>query len=151
MIFPSTHEVRTNSRMKKLGCTILVITIALLAIADIVHDFVVNDPVRYFSERPHQLFLVAVIGIAGGLIVFGFLALPPRLQRKIKLVLLGSGGSFITLVGGYFSFSIFQTSGVLAQFSSFFRYLPWFLLLGTAILAGWLWFAFCQVLKSRPD
>jgi hypothetical protein len=135
--------------MKQMAGLVLTMAIALLAIADIVHDFIVNDPVRYFSEQPRQLLLVAVIGIAGGLAVFGFSALSPQSQRRIRLVLLG----FATLISGYCSFVFFQTASLLARFGladlTFPRYLPWLFVFGTAVGAGLIWFEFRQVLKSR--
>ena len=92
--------------MKKVGGIVLVAAFGIFAMADLIYDFVSNDGVHYFSDQPHRLSLVALIGLAGGLLAFGFSALSPRLQREIKLVVLGSGGSLVVLAGGYLSFKL---------------------------------------------
>jgi drug/metabolite transporter (DMT)-like permease len=134
-------------RFKKLVGVILIVAYFILVIAYLVRDFIVNDGVDYFSRQPHQLLFVAVIGIASGFILFFFSALSPRLQRRVKLVVLGSGASFVMMAGGYITF---QVASLSARFDpAITRHIPWILLLGTITIAGLLWFEFYQVLKSR--
>jgi hypothetical protein len=133
--------------MKKLVGIILVVAFVIFAIADIIHDFIASDGIHYFSAQPHRLLLVAVIGIAGGLVAFGFSALSPRLQRGVKLVVLGSGASFVMLAGGYLSFQVASLPKLVDPTLS--RHIPWILLLCTIAVAGLLCFEFYRVLRSR--
>lgn len=133
--------------MKKLVGILLIVVFAIFAIADIIHDFIANDTIHYFSEQPHQLLLIAGIGIAGGLVTFGFSLLSSRLQRGIKLVALGSGGSFVILAGSYF---IYQVASLPVRIdSSLPRHMPWLLSLATVAIAGLCWFEFYQVWRSH--
>ena len=133
--------------MKRLVGTILVVAFAVFAIADTIREFIANDTVHYFSDQPHQLLLVAAIGIAGGLITFGFSVLSPRLQRRAKLVALGSGAVFVVLAGGYFAF---QFAALPPELHSVIpRHMPLILLVCSAALAGLLWFEFYQILRRQ--
>ena len=133
--------------MKKPASIFLVVAFAIFAIADFVHDFIANDTAHYFSEQPHRLLLVAAIGIVGGLLVFGFYLLSPRLQRSAKLIALGLAGSFVVLSGSYFSFFLFSLPAQLD--SAIPRHMPLLMLLGTIAIAGLLWFEFYEVFKKR--
>jgi drug/metabolite transporter (DMT)-like permease len=137
--------------MKRLVGIILVQAITVLAIVDCIHDFISSDGIHYFSEEPHRLLFVAVIGIAGGLAMFAFSALSPRFQRGVKLVLLGSCASFVTVAGGYFTCLFFR----LAHSPPLYPALPWhlvgFVVLGAVGIASLLWFEFYQVLRSRDS
>lgn len=79
--------------MKKFPVVIAVALFAVFAIADLVHDFITNDPVQYFSEQPHQLLVVAAVAIVGGLVAFIFYRLSPHCQRRVKLITVGSAAS----------------------------------------------------------
>jgi hypothetical protein len=46
----------------------------------------------------------ANIGIGGDLVAFFFYRLSPQLQRRVKLLTLGSVASFVTLCGVYFGY-----------------------------------------------
>ena len=133
--------------MKRLVGIILIVAFAIFAIADIIHDFIANDTIHYFSEQPHQLLLVAAIGIAGGLVAFGFSVLSPRSQRGVKLVALGSGGSFVMVAGGYFIYQVANLPKLID--ASLPRHMPWLLLVATVAIAGLCWFEFYQVWRSR--
>jgi len=134
--------------MKRLVGIILVVAFAVFAIADTVREFIANDTIHYFSTQPYQLLLVVAMGIAGGLVTFGFSVLSPRSQRRAKLVALGSGGGFVILAGGYFAF---QFAGLPAELHSTIpRHMPLVLLVCSAALAGLLWFEFYQTL-GRHD
>jgi hypothetical protein len=139
--------------MKRLVGILLVMAFAVFAIVDTIHDLIVNDVIHYFSEQPHRLFLVAAIGITGGLIAFGFAALSPRLQHRAKLITLGSGASFVTLAGGYASFKFASLISNLPPpvDSAIPRHMPLILLFGTIAIAGLLWFEFYQILRSHRD
>ena len=135
------------TRMKKLVGIILATAITTFAIADAIHGFISSDGIHYFSEQPHRLLFVAVIGIAGGVIAFGFSTLSPGLRRGVKLALLGSGATFVMLGGGYLSLLIWDMP---ARFDSAIpRHIPWLLALGTIGIAGILWFEFYQTLRRR--
>ena len=128
--------------------TLLVVAFAVVAIADTIREFIANDTIQYFSDQPHRLLLVAAIGIAGGLITFGFSVLSPRLQRRAKLVALGSGGVCVVLAGGYFAFQFATLPPELHSVIP--RHMPLMFLVCSAALAGLLWFEFYHTLK-RPD
>ena len=136
-----------TTRMKRLLGIIFVVAFTIFAIADIIHDFIASDGVHYFSAQPHRLLLVALIGIAGGLVAFSFSALSPHLQRRAKLVALASGGSFVMLAGGYFSYRVASLPGHID--SSLPWHMPWLLLLSIIAISGLLWFEFYQVFRSR--
>jgi len=131
--------------MKKSASIFLVVAFAIFAIADFLHDFFANDTAHYFAEQPHRLLLVAAIGIVGGLSVFGFYKLSPRLQRRAKLVSLGLAASFVMLAGGYFSFFLFRLPAQLD--SAIPHHMPLLMLLGTIAIAGLLWFEFYDVFR----
>ena len=140
--------------MKKLLGIILATALTTLAVADAFYDFVSSDGIHYFSERPGRLLLVAVIGIIGGLVTFGFSTLSQRLRRRVGLVVLGLGAIFVMLGGSYLSFQVasFQTvvdPTTLRLVPATPRHIPWLLVLGTLGLAALLWFQFYQLLRSR--
>jgi len=133
--------------MKKVGAIIAVTLIAIFAIADIVHDFFTNDPVHYFSEQPHQLFVVAAIAIAGGLLAFGFYRLLPLWQRRMELLAIGLAASFLAAFAGYMLYmpvSFLSFIGI-AQYSLYFIHTP--LCLGIA--DAFLWYYFYRVYRKR--
>lgn len=137
--------------MKKLGFIIAMALFASFAIADIVHDLIADDPVHYFTRQPHQLLLVAAIGIVGGLLVFGCYRLSPQWQRQAKLITLGAGAIFVTLSSVIFGYQLARLS-VLSGYARSLTYLCLmvslvFLCLGT--LAALLWFEFYRVFRSR--
>ncbi len=133
--------------MKRLIGIILAMAFAVFAIVDTIREFAANDTIHYFSQQPHRLLLIAAIGIAGGLAAFGFSALSPRLQRRAKLVALGSGGVFVMLAGGYFAF---QFAGLSSELHSGIpRHMPLTLLSCSAVIAGLIWFEFYKILRSH--
>lgn len=135
--------------MKRLVGILLIMVFAIFAIVDTFRDLIANDAIHYFSKQPHRLFLVAAIGITGGLIAFGFAALSPRLQHRAKLITLGLGASFVTLAGGYTSFKFASLFSNLSPQVDAPRHMPLILLFVTIALAGLLWFEFYQILRSR--
>ena len=128
--------------MRKLGATVLVTLVAILAIADIIHDFIANDPVHYFSEQPHQLLVVAAIAIVGSLITFFSYRLSPHWQWRVKLITLGSAASFLTMCGVYFGYQF-------ARLSVFRDHTFALALLCIGTIAALLWFEFYQIVRSR--
>ena len=128
--------------MKKLAVIIAVALFAIFAIADIVHDLAINDPVHYFSEQPHQLLVVAAIAITGGLVAFIFYRLSPHYRRRVKLITLGSAASFVTACGVYFGYQFLRLS-----LCSGYTLALAFLCVGT--VASLLWLEFYQNLRTR--
>ena len=128
--------------MKKLGVIIAVALFAVFAIADLVHDFITNDPLHYFWEQPHQLLAVAAIAIVGGVVAFVFYRLSPHCQRRVKLITLGSAAGFVTVCGVYFTYQFLR----LSVFSG---YTPALAFLCIGMIAALLWFEFYQIFRSR--
>ena len=128
--------------MRKVGVIVVVTLFAIFSIADIVRDFIANDPVHYFSEQPSQLLVVAAIAIVGGLVVLFFYRLSPHWQRRVKLFTLGSAASFVTVCGVYFGYEF-------ARLSFFSGYTLTLAFLGIGAIASLLWFEFYQIFRSR--
>ena len=131
-----------TTRMKRLIGILLVVAFAIFAIADIIHDFIANDAAHYFSEQPHRLILVAVIGIVGGLLIFAFYQLSPRLQRRAKLLTLGLAASFVTMSFGWFLYRA-------ADFSFAGGHALILALLSICTVAALLWIEFYLVYRKR--
>jgi hypothetical protein len=131
-----------TTRMKKLGVTIAVTLFAICAIVDIIHEFITNDPIHYFSEQPHQLFVVAAIAIVGGMVTFFFCRLSSHWQRRVKLITIGSAASFVTTFGVYFGYCSFQIA-----FGGGYILALVFLCIGA--IAALLWLEFYQIFRSR--
>lgn len=130
--------------MKRLLGIIVVVAFGIFAVADTIHDFIANDTVHYFSEQPDRLLLVAAIAIVGGLIVFCFCLLSPRLQRRVRLLTLGSVASFVMIAGGYFALRFWRLPAQMIP-----RQMSLYLLLFTVTIAAMIWFEFYQVLTTR--
>ncbi len=133
--------------MKRLVGIIMVLAFLIFCIADSIHSFVSSDGFHYFSEQPHLLLLVAVIGIAGGLTALGLSELSQRLRRTLKLIVLGVGGSLVVLAGGYFGLQFISLP------PEFHSAIPPHTVLTISVcsvfLAGLLWFEFFHMLRRR--
>ena len=75
-----------TTRMTKWSAIVAVMAFAIFAVLDIIHNFVRNDPVDYFEERPRRLLIVASIAIAGGLVALVFEQLSPRVKAHGEVV-----------------------------------------------------------------
>jgi hypothetical protein len=128
--------------IRKYGEIVAVSLLSIFAVVDAIRDFVVNDTAYYYSEQPHRLLIVAVVGMVGGVTVFLFYRLPSRWRYKIKLLTLGSTAGFVTLAVGYFVYDA-------VRFSFAASYLLPFTLLYIGAIAALLWFQFYQNFKSR--
>ncbi len=98
--------------MKKWGDTIAITVFAIIAIVEVVHDFVVNETIHYFADEPRRLMLVASIAMSGGLAALVFERLSPYIRRRIKLYALGSALIFLIIFTGYF---LFEFAGLSRQ------------------------------------
>lgn len=78
--------------MKRFVPIIVVLAFMIFCIADSIRGFLSADGFRYFSEQPHRLLLIGVIGIVGGLTALGLSVLSQRLRRTLKLIALALGG-----------------------------------------------------------
>ena len=132
--------------MKKWSIIAAVTAFAIFAVADLVHDFVTNDPIGYFSTEPHRLLYVAAIAIAGGLAALGFYRLSPRAQRHVRVFGWGAAASTMTAFVGCFVF----------RFLSLFSFIGgsggtiWILILLLVFsgIAAYFWFEFCRAWKT---
>ena len=131
--------------MKRWSTTVGVTAFAIFAVADLVHDFVTNDPIGYFSGEPHRLFYVAAIAIAGGLAALGSDRLSPRTRRHVRVFAWGAAASTLTSIAGYFAFCFFSISSFIAESRS----TMWILSVPFifAGIAAYLWFKFYRAIK----
>ena len=89
---------------------------AIFAVADIIHDFIANDPIGYFRQEPSGLLTVAGIAITGGLVTLGFCRLPPRTRRQVKMCGLAAVASAATAAIGYFVFALFSIAPIISRY-----------------------------------
>ena len=136
-----------TARMKRWIVIFTVTLFAIVAVVDVVHDFVTNDPVHYFIEQPRHLLLVAIIAITGGLIAFVFDRLSPQLKSSVKLFTLGSVASCLTVLTGYFTFEVARLSSLLGSSDGRRAFMLVPLCLGLVVVL--LWLEFFQVFKKR--
>jgi hypothetical protein len=57
-----------STRMKKWSVIVAVTLLVVFEVADLVRDFITNDPIHYFAQQPGRLLWVAAIAIGGGLL-----------------------------------------------------------------------------------
>jgi hypothetical protein len=128
--------------------------IAIFAVKDLVHDFVSNDTVGYYSAERHQLLYVAAIAIAVGLAVLGFTRLSPRAQRYVRVIACGSAAVTLTAIAGDSAYTVIRLSSLLVQSGSTVRLLLMPLLLVLLMLSGiaaYLWYECFHALKIRDS
>ena len=132
--------------MKKWSIIAAITVFAIFAVADLVHDFVANDPIGYFSTEPRRLLYVAAIAIAGGLAALGFYWLSPRAQRRVRVFSWGAAASTMTAVVGYLVFCFLSLSSFIVESGGIIRVLEVLLLLLLfSGIAAYFWFEFRRV------
>lgn len=136
-------------RMRKWGVIAAVTAFAIFAVADLVHDFVTNDSIGYFSAEPHRLLYVAAIALAGGLGALEFYRLSPRAQRHVRVFGLGAAASTMTAVFGYAVFCSLSLFSFIAESGGTIRILEVLLLLLLfSGIAAYFWYEFRRVWKT---
>lgn len=136
-------------RMKKWSLIAAVTAFAIFAVADLVHDFVANDPIGYFSAEPHRLLYVAGIAIPGGLAAWGFHRLSPRAQRHLRLCGWGAAASAMTAIAGCAVFCFLSLFSFIVELGGATRILEVFLLLLLSFgIAAYFWHEFRRVWKT---
>ncbi|MBI2928610.1 MAG: hypothetical protein HYY24_23320 [Verrucomicrobia bacterium] len=133
--------------MKKWSVIVGVALIVVCGIADLVHEFAANDPVRYFAEQPQHLLYVAAIAVAGGLAAFVVDRLSRRAQRQVRLFAWGAAASVLTVFWCYMLYQTASLSSVIAASGN----TSWLLLalLLCAVIAAYLWFEFYSAWKTH--
>jgi hypothetical protein len=133
--------------MKRWIVIVAVTLFAIVAVVDIIHDFVTTDPVHYFAEQPRRLLLVAAVAIVCGLIALVFDRLSPQLKHSVKLFTLGSAASCLTVFTGY---SLFMLARLSSQVESSDGRRAFILVsLGLGWVVTLLWLEFVQVFKRQ--
>jgi predicted GNAT family acetyltransferase len=84
--------------------------VSVLAILDMVQEFISNDVIGYFSSRPKRLLLVAVVAIGGGVLAAVLDRLSHRTKRAVRLVGWGAGATFVTGFSAYCVYESFAVS-----------------------------------------
>ena len=133
--------------MRRWSVLILIGLFAIWVVVEIVHEFIANETVHYFTEQPRHLLYVIGIALLGGLSALIFDRLSPRAKRNLQLFAFGSGASGLTLLVGYFVFELLR----LRLPPVFINDTRWLVLipLSLAIVAALLWAEFNRVLKGK--
>jgi hypothetical protein len=136
-------------RMRKWSVIAAVTVFAIFAVADLVHDFVANDPIGYFSAEPHRLLYVAATAIAGGLAALEFNRLSPRVQRHASVFGWGAAASTMTAVVGYEGFRFLSLFSFIVESAGTIRILEvLLLLLLLSGIAAYFWHEFRRVWRT---
>ena len=130
-----------GSQMKKFIILVAAFLFAVFGIVDIVHDLIANDPVHYFSERPHQFLLLATVVIIGGVIAIFFSQLPGSQQKTVKIFTLGLVASLVTVCGYYCEYYLIRSSIFGAQVLTL-------LFLSVTAMAIAFWFEFYRAYRN---
>ena len=101
--------------MKKWSAIVAIVGFAIFAVGNLVHDFITSDPIAYFSRDPVRLLYVAGIAVAGGLVTLGYYKLPPRIQRRARMLGLGMAGSATASAACYFVYVIFSLASIISS------------------------------------
>lgn len=131
-----------DSILVKLWNILLGAIIAVVGGVLLIHDFIANDPVHSFSERPHRLIMVIAIALGGGLVALGFYRLPPQLRERLNVCALGAEAIVLSLLVGYGTYQLVRWPAA----SSTSEMLGPMLLCGS--IAVLLWFQFCRKLRK---
>jgi len=133
--------------MKKWSTISAGIIFAIFAVTDLVHDFVSNDPIGYFSAEPHRLLYVVVIAVIGGFAALGFSQLSPRAKRHVQVFAWGSAASALTTIASYLASCFFSISSFIIESGS----TAWILFVPLIFIgiAVYFWLGFYQTLKTR--
>jgi hypothetical protein len=131
--------------MKKLLAIVAIVAFAIFAITDTVHDFVANNTISYFAEQPHRLFLVAIIGVVGGVAALIFDKLSSKTKRSVKLFVVGSAASCLTFFAGYFLFMFIDVPLTIKINVGHLMLIP----ICFGLIAAVLWFEFYQIFKKK--
>jgi hypothetical protein len=106
--------------MKRPGVMILLVVFAFLAIADTIYDFVANDTVRFYSEQPRRLLVVAGIGVLGGLMTMLWSRLGSRLWQGMGRLALRCGIQLPLSLKGEIHISISRRAAIIGALLSLF-------------------------------
>jgi hypothetical protein len=131
--------------MKKWIAILAATVIAICAIVDIVHEFIANDAIHYFTAQPSRLVLVAIIGIVGGVAALIFDKLSPKGKRSVKLFATGSAASCLTFFAGYFLFMFVDVPTAIKINVGHLMLIPSCF----GLIAAVLWFEFYQIFKKK--
>ena len=123
-----------------------VVAITIFAVADLVHDFVTNDPIGFFAAKPHQLLYVAAIAIAGGLAALSFDRLSSRAKRQVQIFAWGAAASTTTFMAVYFACCFFSVSSFVIKTANMGGILIVPLIISG--FAAYLWFEFYRALRT---
>jgi hypothetical protein len=136
-------------RMRKWRVITAVTACSIFAVANVVHEFITNDPIGYFSAEPHRLLYVAAIAIVGGLGVFGFHRLSPRAQWHVRVFSWGAAASTMTVAVCYALFGFLSLfSFIVEAGGTIWIFVVLLLLLLFSGIAAYFWYEFRQVWKT---
>lgn len=133
--------------IKRFSGNILRAASVICGAAYVVHNFVAEDGISYFSHAPYSLLTVAAIAIVGGLVALSFSVLSPRLRHAVELAALAGGGILVMLAGSYLSYQVVNLQIVLQPSRP--PQIPWALGLLTLAVAALIWLEFYRTLRSN--
>jgi len=132
--------------MKRWSAILLLVMVGGWMLVDSVHEFFANETMRYFSDNPHHLLYVALVGLAGGFAALGFDRLAAQSQRHVKLFCCGGCASILTAVVGYLAVRWTVLGGFITESGFTVGVLLVFLV--PSGLAAFFWFEFYRAWKK---
>ena len=127
----------------------MIVIIALGVFAGIAHEFVINEPIKYFSEDPSRLIPVFGIAVVYALLLAGYDRLPSIAKRIIMLLSWGLAACCMTLLFIYFA--AISYSQLLETNSPDYLRMVIFGLVMIAIVTAYLWYEFYHTFKTKPS
>jgi hypothetical protein len=126
----------------------IAVVVVIVAGAFLVHNVIANDTIHYFSEQPLRLWLVAAIGVVGGVTALIYYRLSSKIQRRLKLFTLGSAAGILTLFGCCLAYGsvVLQFGHPLPTPTVRLLLVPPLCVIGAA---GLLWFEFYQLFRRQ--
>jgi hypothetical protein len=132
--------------MKSWGVAFALFFVSVLVVVDMVHEFISNDAIDYFSSRPKRLLLVAAVAIGGGVLAEVLDRLSHRAKRAVRLAGWGAAATFVTCFSVYCVYESFAVSPMVSAAAGQW---PFLLLLMFASFAAYLWFEFYRAWKNQ--
>lgn len=123
--------------------------VAVWLVLDTVHEFIANDPIGYFTDRPADLLCVVAVAVLGGLATLLYGRLSARGRRHFRVIFWGACASSITAFVGYFGLRF----AAMERFVVERRDALWIILVLVLFvaIASYLWWECVRAWRSGPS